>query len=91
MYAVLAAPMIVSFDLSTLNSPKQAFAKSMLMNKEMIAINQVRMIGAIPNFELDPCDPSGCCGNAILQDKDVVMASKVYTHGRNSWMTDVRT
>lgn len=34
--------MIVSFDLSTLNSPKQAFAKSILMNEEMIAINQVR-------------------------------------------------
>jgi hypothetical protein len=32
----------VSFDLSTLNSPKQAFAKAMLMDKEMIAINQVR-------------------------------------------------
>jgi hypothetical protein len=32
----------VSFDLSTLNSPKQAFAKAMLMDKEMIAINQVQ-------------------------------------------------
>jgi hypothetical protein len=42
LYAVLASPMIVSFDLSTLNSPKQAFAKSILMNEEMIAINQVR-------------------------------------------------
>ena len=26
---------------------------------------------------------------AINQDKDAVMASKIYTNGRNSWMTDV--
>ena len=48
--------------LSTLSSPKQAFAKDLIMNKEIVAINQ---------------------------DKDAVMASKVYTNGRNSWMTDV--
>jgi hypothetical protein len=36
--------MIVSFDLSTLNSPKQAFAKKMLLDTEMIAINQVLFV-----------------------------------------------
>ena len=55
-------PVTCLHSLSTLSSPKQAFAKDLIMNKEIVAINQ---------------------------DKDAVMASKVYTNGRNSWMTDV--
>jgi alpha-galactosidase len=39
-YAILASPMVLSFDLSTLSTPKQAFAKEILTNKEIIAINQ---------------------------------------------------
>ena len=107
LYAVLASPMIVSFDLSTLNSPKQAFAKKMLLDTEMIAINQVlcvcararpiRMSACVLQFRTirvaysSNLNGFNCCDDAIAQDPDVVMASKVYTHGRNSWMTDVRT
>eukprot|EP01051_Picozoa_sp_SAG22_P002673 SAG22_NODE_122_length_18920_cov_23.494076_3_plen_128_part_00 len=40
LYAMLSAPMVVSFDLSTLNSPKQAEAKALILNKEIIAVDQ---------------------------------------------------
>lgn len=59
---MLSAPMVVSFDLSTLNSPKQNQTKDLLLNKEIIAVDQ---------------------------DPDVVMASKVYTEGRNPLGADV--
>jgi alpha-galactosidase len=41
-YAILASPMVLSFDVSTISTPKQAFAKEILTNKEIIAINQDR-------------------------------------------------
>ncbi len=56
--------MIISFDLSTLNSPKQAFAKSMLMNKEMIAINQVRTIVRTSRY--------ACDGHALTVEYDAL-------------------
>jgi alpha-galactosidase len=45
-YAVLSSPMVMSFDLSTLDTPKQAFTKSILTNRELIAINQDRDVVA---------------------------------------------
>lgn len=39
LYAVLASPMVLSFDLATLDHPSQAFAK-IFMNKDIVAINQ---------------------------------------------------
>jgi hypothetical protein len=39
LYAMLSAPMIVSFDLATLNSTKQAFAKDLFLNNEIIAVH----------------------------------------------------
>ena len=40
LYAVLASPLVLSFDLTTLNAPANANAKALITNKELIRINQ---------------------------------------------------
>jgi hypothetical protein len=66
--------MIVSFDLSTLNSPKQAFAKKMLLDTEMIAINQVLFVcaRAQPTRCLERALPAACNERRTHQQSELL-------------------
>ena len=56
-YAVLASPLVLSFDLATLDKPEQELTRSLILNKEIIQINQDRdVVPASLVYPLAPGD-----------------------------------